>query len=364
MVVVVLLLLLSISCFCSVTECLLGVASVVIGVYLLTSQHLISHPFVSKVGDETETGSRSSVEVSLSLGRFVYSAFHHVERTCLVFDATASSSSPWLPLRTGYLAGAVVMATAVLHTGENLFALGALLVMETDVLVELLSQLLDRNASNSTKTRLSVTGCLVSVLTRLLLPPIYCYLLVVVCDRNPSDMSRLSMFLFVFSAFFVIFAVFMIRSQLARIRRNSGDVSLPGTSSVELGKSSTEWRRIDRPHRFQPPAARRGFDEHEEILVLRSRRSTRPRDPLCRARSMPQLSGTCSPLSETCSPLSGACSPMHRRRSEELRYAKEMLKLLLANRKKRTTPNGWTNLREYKPTTRTGPLPTIHEIPE
>lgn len=245
------------------------------------------------------------------------------------------------------------MATAVLYTGENLFALGALLVMETDVLIELLSQRFDhRDASNSTKTmRLSATGCLVSVLTRLLLPPIYCYFLVIVCERNPSDMTRLSMFLFVFSAFFVIFAVSMIGRQLARIRRNAGDVSTPDTSSVELGKSSsTEWRPIDRPHRFQPTTTTRGaFDERAEILVLRNRRSTR-RDPLCRARSMPQLSGTCSPAHR-------------RRRSEELRYAKQMLRLLLANRKKETTAKGWTNLREYKPATRTG-LPTIHEIPE
>lgn len=326
--------------FCRVTECLLGVASVVIGVYLLTSQHLISHPFVSKVDDETETetGSHSSVAASISLGRFVFSTFHHVECACLALDA---SSSPWLPLRTGYLAGSVVMATTVLYTGENLFALGALVVMETDVVIELLSQLFYRNASNSTKTRLSVTGCLASVVTRLLLPPIYCYLLVIVYHRDPSDMSRFSMFVFVFSAFFAIFAIFMIRQQLARNRRNSSEVSIPDTPSVELG-NSTEWGRINRP-RFEP---NRGFYERR-IPPLRINRRFSRRDSLWRANSMPQLSGS--------------CGSMHGR-SEELLYAKQMLKLLLAERKKNTT-KGWMNLRENNQTTRTH-LPTIQEIPE
>lgn len=212
-----------------------GIASVVGGLYILTSTTFWKSPFVQSDDSfaipSTAASSQlsyfptyrmdfSTAILSMALGRFVFALFH------LIHDRFSSSSSifpfEWSTARIVYLTVTVSTTAVVLATGENLFAGAAVILMEADAVVEELSQTVEVEGNGrwkKTERFLSISGCVASVAVRCVLLPTILVVLVRF-GHAPLDMNPLSLGVFSFDCiFFEVHALLMIRLQMNRMRK-------------------------------------------------------------------------------------------------------------------------------------------------
>lgn len=230
----------------------------------MTTSYFLYRPFLSwKSNLETDfpPGNASIFVIFMALGRFCFSLLHRVEMECF------GPWTLWSAVRTVYLMIVVLVTAVVLATEENLFAGGAVLLMEADMVMEELCQVAETDvileSSPRTKILLSVFGCLVSIATRVVFLPVYLVVLSFHLGHGPLEMSSISVAVFsLTSVFFIACSLPMVRFQTLRIQRIRRiirfNASLKEETLIRTQRSTEERRMVS----YQPV---RGEEQYKRL---------------------------------------------------------------------------------------------------